>query len=91
VETGATTWILGKANMCHVSPGEDALPHTYCSPFLSGNPFPSRLQHFNTWLREHYRELQVRTDDNSPFVCEQAGCNKSFTSAGDLTRHKRIH
>ncbi|WP_230459920.1 hypothetical protein, partial [Sansalvadorimonas verongulae] len=47
VETGATTWIRDKANMCHVSSGEDAPPHIHCSPLPSGDLFPSQLPHFN--------------------------------------------
>ncbi|WP_230459897.1 hypothetical protein, partial [Sansalvadorimonas verongulae] len=26
----------------------------------------SRFPHFNAWVRKHYRELQVRTDDDRP-------------------------
>ncbi|WP_230459781.1 hypothetical protein, partial [Sansalvadorimonas verongulae] len=44
-----------------MSPDEEAPIHINCSPLPSGDPFSSRL---NTWAREHYRELQVRTDDD---------------------------
>ncbi|MTI11934.1 hypothetical protein E1189_02485 [Sansalvadorimonas verongulae] len=28
---------------------------------------------------------------NRPFVCDQNGCNQSFTQATHLTAHKRTH
>ncbi|WP_230460016.1 hypothetical protein, partial [Sansalvadorimonas verongulae] len=52
--------------MCHVSPDEEDLPHIHCSPLPSGELFPSRFSHLSVWLREHYRKLQVRTDDDMP-------------------------
>ena len=38
IETGATTWIRDKANLCHVSPGEENLPHIHCSSFPATRP-----------------------------------------------------
>ncbi|WP_230460071.1 hypothetical protein, partial [Sansalvadorimonas verongulae] len=49
-----------------MSSSEEAPPYIHCSPLPSGDPFPSRFQHLTTWVREHYRELQVRADDDRP-------------------------
>ncbi|WP_230460150.1 hypothetical protein, partial [Sansalvadorimonas verongulae] len=52
--------------MCHVPSGEEVPLHIHCSPLPSGHLIPSRFPHLNAWVRKHYRELQIRTDDDRP-------------------------
>ncbi|WP_230460199.1 hypothetical protein, partial [Sansalvadorimonas verongulae] len=49
-----------------MSSGEDDIPYIHCSLLPSRDLLPSRFPHLNAWIREYYRELQVRTDDEMP-------------------------